>query len=75
MQTIPNSLKISKVVDEEIRLLENAGCISSSLSPRAAPVNIVPKKPDSFNPQKQQLHLVLDCQSFNKSINAGTQWQ
>ena len=60
-----------KFVDEEIQLSENAGCISKSLSLWAAPVIIVPKKPDPTNPCKQQLHLLLDYRSVNKSINAG----
>ena len=32
--------------------------------------NSPPKKPDPLNPQKQQLCLVLDYWSLNKSINA-----
>ena len=66
----PIPLKYQKFMDEEIRLLENAGCISKSLCPWATPVIIAPKKPDPLNPQKQQLHLVLDYQSLSKSINA-----
>ena len=38
--------------------------------PWAAPVIILPKKPDPTNPCKQQLHLVLDYTSLNGSINA-----
>ena len=49
--------------------LENAGSISKCLSTWASPAIIVPKKPDPLNPQKQQLHLVLDYQSLNKSVN------
>ena len=65
----PILLKYQKFVDEEIKLLENAGCISKSLSPCAAPVIIVPKKSDPTSPCKQQFHLVLDYRSLNKSIN------
>ena len=35
----------------------------------AAPVIEVPKMPDPLNPQKEQLCLVIDCRSLNKSIN------
>ena len=31
--------------------------------------NNSPKNPDPLNPQKQQLHLILDYKSLNKSIN------
>ena len=65
----PISLKYQKIVDKEIRLLENAGCISKSLSLCATPVIIVPKKPDPLNPQKQQICLVLDYWPLYKSIN------
>ena len=57
-------------MDEKIRLLQNGGCISKSLSLRAATVIIVPKMSDSLNPQKQPLCLVLDYRSLIKSINA-----
>ena len=70
MQTVPNSTEVSIFIDEEIRVLENAGCISKSLSLWAIPVIIIPKKPDPLNLQKQQIHLVLDYWSLNKSINA-----
>ena len=63
-------LKYKKFVDKDIRLLENADCISKSLSLWAAPVIIVPKKPNPLNLQKQQPHLVLDYWSLNKSIDA-----
>ena len=66
----PILMKYQKLINEEIKIFENAGCISKSLSLLATPVTIVPKKPDPLNPQKQQLHLVLDNQSLNKSINA-----
>ena len=56
-------------VDVEIKLLENAGCISKSLSLWATPVNIGLKKPDLASPCKQKLHLVLDYRSLNKSFN------
>ena len=43
--------------------------ISKSLILWVAKV-IVPKKLDPLNPQKQQLHLILDYQSLNTSIGA-----
>ena len=66
----PVSLKYQRFVCEEIRLLENARCVHISVSPWATPVIIVPKKASPLNAQQQQLHLVLDYQSLNKSINA-----
>ena len=65
----PIPLKYQKCLHEEIGLFENAGCISKHLSPWAAPVIIVPKKLYPLNPQQQQLHLLLDYRSLNKSIN------
>ena len=53
----PIPLKYQKFTDEEIRLLENSGCISKSLSLWATPVIIVPKRPDPLNPQKQTASL------------------
>ena len=63
-------LKYQKFVNKEIKLSENAGCISKSLSLWATPVIIEPKKPDPTNPYKQQLCLVLGYRSLNQSINA-----
>ena len=48
-KSYPISLKYQKCFNEEINLLENAGCISKSLSLWAASVIIVPKKPDPTN--------------------------
>ena len=39
----PFLVKYQKFVDEEIKLLENAGCISKSLNPWDVPLIIVPK--------------------------------
>ena len=66
----PILLKYQKFIEEEIKLLENAGYISKCFNPWAAPVIIVPKKPGPFNPHKQQFHLSLDYRSLNKSIYA-----
>ena len=48
--TIP--LKYKWFVDEEIKLLEDAGCISKSISDWASPICIVKKKPDPSWPKK-----------------------
>ena len=50
--TIP--LKYKSLVDEEIKLLEDASCISKSLSDWASPIYIVKKKPDTSQPYKTQ---------------------
>ena len=67
----PIPLKHQKFLDMEIKLLENAGCISKSLSLWATPFIIVPKKlKDPTSPCIQWLHLVLDYRSLNESTNA-----
>ena len=66
----PIPLKYQNFIDKEIKLLGNVGCFPKSLRPWATPVIIIPKKPDPLNPQQQQLSLVFDNQSLNRSINA-----
>ena len=51
--TIP--LKHICFMDGEIKLLDDAGCISKSLSNWASPICIVRKKPDPSQPHKPQL--------------------
>ena len=51
--TIP--LKYKYFIDEEIKLLEDAGCISKSLSNWASPICIMKKKPDPSQPHRPQL--------------------
>ena len=51
--TIP--LKYKSFMDDEIKLLEDAGCISKSFSNGASPICIVWKKPDPSQPHKPQL--------------------
>ena len=46
----PILLKYQKFVDKEIKVLQNAGCISKSLGLWATPVIIVPKKARSLKP-------------------------
>ena len=48
----PLPIKYQKCVHKEIRLLENAGCMSKCLSLWAAPVIIVLKKPDPLKTLK-----------------------
>ena len=51
--TIP--LKYKSFIDEEIKLLEDAGYISKSLSDWASPKCIMKKKADPSQPHKTQL--------------------
>ena len=62
--TIP--LKYKSFVDDEIELLEDAGCISKSLSDWGSPICIVKKKPDPSQPHKLQLHM---CTDYRKVTN------
>ena len=48
-------LKYETFMDDEIKLLEDAGCISKSLSNWASPICIVSKKHDPSQPHKPQL--------------------
>ena len=48
--TIP--LKYKSFIDEEIKLLEDTGCIMNSISDWASPICIVKKKPDPSQPKK-----------------------
>ena len=51
--TIP--LKYKSFMDDEIKLLEDTGCISKSLSDWASPICIVKKMHDPSQPHKPQL--------------------
>ena len=67
--TIP--FKNKSFVDNEIKLLEDAVCISKSLSDWASLICMVKKKPDPSQPNKPQLHMLLTTE---KSIlNYSTQ--
>ena len=61
--TIP--LKYKSFVDEEIKLLEDTGCILKSISDWASPICIVKKKPDSSQPKKLQLRMCIDYRKVN----------
>ena len=64
--TIP--VKYKSFIDEEIKLLEDAGCISKSLSDWASPICIVKKKPDPSQPHKPQLQMCIDYRKVNQSL-------
>ena len=66
--TIP--LKYKLFVDEEIKLLEDAGCISESFSDWVSPICIVKKKPDPSQPNKLQLRMCIDYRKVNQSLIA-----
>ena len=67
--TIP--LKYKSFVDDEIKLLEDAGCISKSHSNWASPICIVKKKPDPSQPNKLQLRMCIDYRKVNQSLITG----
>ena len=64
--TIP--LKYKSFIDNEIKSLEDAGCISKSLSDWASPICIVKKKPDPSQPNKLQLRMCIDYRKVNQSL-------
>ena len=64
--TIP--LKYKSFVNNEFKLLEDAGCISKSLSDWTSPICIVKKKPDPSQPHKLQLHMCIDYRKVNQSL-------
>ena len=61
-------LKYKSFVDNEIKLLEDASCISKSLSDWASPICIVKKKPDPSQPKKPQLHMCIDYRKVIQSL-------
>ena len=61
-------LKYKSFIDEEINLLEDAGCISKSLSDCTSPICIVKKKPDPCQPKKLQLRMCVDYRKVNQSL-------
>ena len=64
--TIP--LKYRSFVEDEIKLLEDAGCISKSLSVWASPICIVREMPDPSQPHKLQLQICIDYRKVNQSL-------
>ena len=64
--TIP--LKYKAFVNEEIKLLKDASCISKSLSDWASLICIMKKKPDPSQPDKPQLHMCIKYRKVNQSL-------
>ena len=65
--TIP--LKYKAFINEEIKLLEDARCISKYLSDWASLICIVKKMPDPSQPDKPQLCMCIDYRKVNQSLN------
>ena len=55
-------------MDDEIKLLEDAGCISKSLGNWASPICIAKKKPDRSQPHKPQLQMCIDYRKVNQPL-------
>ena len=62
------SFKYKSFVDDKIKPLEDAGCISKSLSNWASPICIVKKTPDPSQPTKLQLRMCSDYRKVNQSL-------
>ena len=61
-------LKYKSFIDKEIKLLEDAGCISKSLSDWPSPICIMKKKPDPGQCHKPQLQMCIDYRKVNQSL-------
>ena len=61
--------KYEKLIDKKIKLLENTGCYVQKLKSVGHFSYHSTKNARPLSPHKQQLHLVLDYRSLNKSIN------
>ena len=66
LYTIP--LKYEAFVDDEIKLLKDASCISKSLSDLASSICIMKKKPDPSQPDKPQFCMYINYRKVNQSI-------
>ena len=64
--TIP--LKYKSFIDKEIKLLEDAGCISKLLSDWASPISIMKKKPNPSQPHMPQLRMCIDYRKATQSL-------
>ena len=64
--TIP--LKYKSFVDDEIKFMEDAICISQSISDWSSPICTVKKKPDPSQPNKLQLRMCIDYRKVNQSL-------
>ena len=61
-------LKYKAFINDEIKLLKDASCISKSLTNWASPICIVKKKPDPSQPNKPQLCMCIDYRTVNQSL-------
>ena len=61
-------LKYKSFMDDKIKLLDDVGCISKSLSDWAFPICIAKKKPDSNQPHTPQLQMCIDYKKVNQSL-------
>ena len=66
LYTIP--LEYKSFIDEEIKLMEDAGCISKSISDLASLICMVKKKPDPSQPNKLHLRMCIDYRKVNQSL-------
>ena len=66
LYTIP--LKYKSFVDDEIKLLKDASCISKTLSDWTSLIYIVKKKPDPSQPNKPQLCICSKYRKVNQSL-------
>ena len=64
--TIP--LKYKSFVNDEIKLLKDASCITKSLSNWASLIYIIKKKTDLSQPNKPQLCMCIDYRKVNQSL-------
>ena len=64
--TIP--LKYKSFIDNEIKLLEDAGCISKSLSNWASPMCILKKKTYPSQPNKLQPRMCIDYRKVTQAL-------
>ena len=62
------SLKYKSFIDKEIKLLEDVGCTSKSISDWVSPICIVKKKPDPSQPNKLQLRMCINYRKVNLSL-------
>ena len=64
--TIP--LKYKSFIDDGIKLLKDASCISKPLNNWTSPICIMKKKPDPSQPNKPQLCMCIDYRKVNQFL-------
>ena len=62
------ALKYKSFVDDEIKLVKDAGCISKPLNDWASLICILKKKPDPSQSNKPQLYMCTDYRGVNQSL-------